>query len=50
MRRADAAGKLVALLAAGPESEAAHRALLALRILTDRSVSRSRYILVSHQR
>ncbi|KAK9909768.1 hypothetical protein WJX75_007136 [Coccomyxa subellipsoidea] len=40
MRRADAAGKLVALLAAGPESEAAHRALLALRILTDREGDR----------
>ncbi len=35
MRRGDAAGKLVALLAARPESAAAHRALLALRILTD---------------
>lgn len=40
MRRADAAGKLVALLASGPGSEAAHRALLALRILTDREGDR----------
>lgn len=35
MRRADAVIKLVMLLAANPKSEAAHRALLALRILTD---------------
>lgn len=35
MRRGAAADKLVTLLAAGPESEAAHRALLALRIMTD---------------
>jgi hypothetical protein len=41
MRRADAAGKLVGLLAAGPQSEAAHRALLAMRILTDSEADRA---------
>ncbi|BDA42755.1 probable vacuolar protein 8 at N-terminal half [Coccomyxa sp. Obi] len=41
MRQGNAAGKLVTLLAAGPDSEAAHRALLALRILTDREGDRS---------
>ena len=40
IRAANGIQKLVRLLAAGPEADCTHRALLALRIVTDREADR----------
>lgn len=40
IRKAGGIQKLVGLLSAGPDAEATHRALLALRILTDKEADR----------
>ncbi len=41
IRAANGIQKLVSLLSAGPEADCTHRALLALRIVTDREADRN---------